>query len=150
MAEKYSFSSDTDRGGRKAENKSPAYIVADDLDKLNVFHSLQILYMMNKICTAGKGKRKKAITDGQNFKTGKMTCPEKVQKIQGDPEATTSPRELGFALPLGYNSLDKEESVSSCQSSLRREQGWNLALSGHCPDPVPRTVFRGRVWPQYA
>lgn len=69
-----------------------------------------------KSAQAGKQekKKKKGITDGEKLKTDKMICPEKAWKIQADPEAITSPRELGSAMPLGYNSLGKEESISSC------------------------------------
>lgn len=69
-----------------------------------------------KSAQAGKQekKKKKGITDGEKLKTDKMICPEKAWKIQADPETITSPRELGSAMPLGYNSLGKEESISSC------------------------------------
>lgn len=42
-----------------------------------------------------------------------MIYPEKVRKVQAEAEAIPSPGELGFAVPLGYSSPGKEESISS-------------------------------------
>lgn len=99
-------------GGQKSDNRSLAYIVTGTLDKLNVFHSLQIFILMrkNKVCLSRKTK-KKAITDGQKLLT--HICPEKLWKIQATPEAINSLQELGFPVPLGYKALGNEESISS-------------------------------------